>query len=103
MNRLALTASQWDVLINAVGLAGILLLAIPAFYANKYARLLARIGQGEPTSPALKAKHAQLTKELQELKGDWTPWKGNALIWGTVLTGLSNLFGLIKALVTNPS
>jgi hypothetical protein len=99
MRPLALTAGQWDVLINAVGLAGILLLAIPAFYANRYGRLLARIGQDEPTSPDLKAKHDQLTKELKELQENWTPCKGNALILGTLLTGLSNLLGLIKGIV----
>ena len=98
MNCLTLTARQWDVLINAVGLSGILLLAVPAFYANRYGRLLARIGTGEPSSPDLKVKHAQLLKELKQLQESWTPWKGSALIWGTALAGLSYLLGILKAI-----
>jgi hypothetical protein len=94
-----MTANQWDMLINAVGLAGIMLLAIPAFYANAYARLLARIGTNEPRSPDLREKHSQLLKELRELQESWTPWKGNALIWGTILAGLSYGLGIIKAVV----
>ena len=99
MHPLALTANQWDALINAVGLVGIVLLAIPAFHASKYGRLLAKIGTIKPDSSALMQKRKQLIEDLHALQDDWTPWKGNALIWGTILTGLSNLLGLIKAVV----
>ncbi len=91
-----LTGNDWDLLINGVGLLGVVLLFVPAWHANKYAMLMARLGTLHPTSLALRQKQQKTMQDLKKLRDSWTPWKGRALIWGTLLAGLSFLLGLAK-------
>jgi hypothetical protein len=90
-----------DTVINLTGLIGVACLAVPAWYANKYGRLLARLhssrtpyGGNAGRTLRLAAAHA-----LRQLQDEWTPWKGGLLIVGTMLAGISYLLALVKALL----
>jgi hypothetical protein len=110
-------ASIWDLVINSIGLLGIILLSIPLLYANKYARALAkhkepipRSGSGRDRVPAperasaayndpeMDIIHAALEQKLESVGVAWTRWKSASLITGTILTILSYVIGVIKAM-----
>ncbi len=90
-----------DVAINAIGLLGVLLLAAPAVYANKYGRLIARLksaGPIDPIDPRAQEIHGNALKALEDHRGNWTPALSRCLIGGTSLAAFSYVLGLIKAL-----
>ena len=93
------SAPVWDLLINATGFAGIICLSVPAWYANKYGRLIARLLASRV--PYLDSEMQDLQKQaaesLEELRDQWTIWKSNLLIAGTLLTMGSYGLGVLKA------
>jgi hypothetical protein len=86
---------------DALGLLGVLLLAVPVFYASSYARLLARARRTRPRyeDPDVAADRAAAIRELEQIRDQWVPWKSYCLIAGTFLAGLSYLLPLLEALL----
>ena len=91
----------WDFFINATGLIGILCLAVPAWHANKYGRLVARLSAlpTEDIDPEILDIRHETFKALDEIRVQWTAWKSRLLVYGTVLTGASYALGIIKSVV----
>jgi hypothetical protein len=94
-------AARFDLIINCIGLLGVVLLAIPALFVNSYGRMLAKLAKLDgPTvmqNPALQRARRDLAAAIHRKQGDWTPLKGGLLVGGTALAGLSYLLGIIKA------
>jgi hypothetical protein len=90
-----------DLLVNVIGFAGVLCLAVPALHANKYARLVARLAASKAPykNPAVIAERGKVLVELRELQNAWTRWKANLLLAGVILAGASYLLGIAKALM----
>lgn len=88
-----------DTVGNILGLIGIILLSVPAFYANKYANLIYRVRRSQPNyeDPTIKSDREKATKQLEAIRDQWTPFKSFCLIAGTILAGLSYLLPLVKA------
>lgn len=84
-----------------MGLAGIVCLAVPAWHANKYARLVARISGPEIvfSSPAAHTVREEARESLKQLQNQWTVWKSNLLIAGTILAGSSYIITLVAVIV----
>jgi len=96
------TSSIWDLVINVTGLLGIILLAIPLWYANKYGRYLAKLESSTPanyTDKDLQKLQGEIKGKLATAATGWTLWKSAALIIGTILTMLSFGIGVIRAMV----
>lgn len=87
-----------DLLINVAGLTGVALLAIPALYAEKYARLLSRLRSLGPIAgnPALVEAHQRALTSLEEHQKRWTRGLSFCLIAGTLFAALSYLLGILK-------
>jgi hypothetical protein len=80
---------------------GICCLAVPAWHASKYGRLVARLSTGGAPfkdTNILDARKRVLT-ELRTLQNEWKRWKGNLLLVGTSLGGLSSLLGILKPIL----
>ncbi len=96
-----ITPATWDTLSNATGLCGILCLAVPAMYANKYGRLIALLATSKTAyeSPKVQESRDKALKALSDLQNTWTAWKSNLLIAGTLLAGISYVLGLLKVIL----
>lgn len=90
---------MWDIVANLSGLAGIACLAVPAWHANKYGRLVARLNAASSSDLGedLSGMQRQAIDSLKELQAEWTAWKGNLLIVGTILAGISYAIPLLKS------
>jgi hypothetical protein len=99
----AITSGMWDIAVNATGLCAILCLAVPAWHANKYGRLAGRLVRSRTAyqSPTVQQSRRNALASLRHLQNEWTVWKSNLLIIGTVLAGLSYLLGLLKIAVAH--
>lgn len=88
-----------DALINLLGLAGVLCLAVPALHANKYGRLIARLSSSRAAyrNPAVAQMRKDTLAELHKLQNGWTRWKANLLLAGVMLAGASYVLGIAKA------
>jgi hypothetical protein len=91
-----------DLAINLAGLIGVALLAVPALYASKYGRLVARLSALAPVSEDQEARvaHEAALDALKEHQGHWSRSMSVCLIAGTALGGLAYLLGILKALLT---
>ena len=91
-----------DLLVNLLGLAGVLCLAVPALHANRYARLAARLSASKAPyrNPAVVEERGKVVAELRELRDAWTRWKANLLLAGVALAAASYLLGAAKALAS---
>jgi hypothetical protein len=95
------SSTTWDFLINSIGLGGILCLAVPAWHANKYGRLVAQLARSRTnfTSPAVREARKRNHAALKNLQDEWTWWKSSLLIVGTALAGISYFLGMLKAVL----
>jgi hypothetical protein len=91
---------NYDLWVNGLALASVVCLAVPAFHANRYGRLVARLTTNRPkfADPEVRRIRAEVIRQLRRLQGDWTAWKGGLLIAGTGLAAFSSLLAVIKAL-----
>lgn len=89
-----------ELIATALGFAGFLALSVPAFYANKYARLLAQHSSLGPLTDGTGTAHTKAENSLKDLRDSWTSWKSFCLIGGTILVILSYLVQLIKICTT---
>jgi hypothetical protein len=81
-----------NLLVQLLGLAGFGLLAVPAFHAAKYGRLVIAArknppGEGDFGQEAYKTA----LKALQDHRDSWTAWKGYCLAGGTLVSIASYL------------
>ncbi len=72
------------------------MLAYPAWHANKYARLLARLKQLPeiPSDDIVRKAREDLKDEIKDRRDSWTLDKATALFGGIGLSGLSYLVQL---------
>jgi hypothetical protein len=94
-----------DLWINGLALLSVCCLAGPAFHANRYGRLVARLTTNRPRfkDGADHRIRADAIRRLRHLQGDWTAWKGTLLLIGTALAGLSSGLAVMRALVAGAS
>jgi hypothetical protein len=64
-----------------------IILAIPAWYANRFGHRVARMDMGglKYGEPEFQAKYDQVVTGLKKDRDDWKPWKGWCFYIGTVL------------------
>lgn len=72
-------------LADALALLSAVALSIPAWYANRYGRLvfkmnLKNLRLGEPE---FQAQYDELVRQMQELRDGWKPWKAWCFWIGT--------------------
>jgi hypothetical protein len=73
-----------------LGLAGFGLLAVPAFHAARYGKLLIIADAARPVEGAAGAEAFQAAVDgLKKHHDNWKPWKGWCLKGGAILTILS--------------
>lgn len=87
-----------DVCVNFLGLIGVALLAWPALYAARLARLAARLRAMRPLDDTRRAKeiHAKVREQVEELRAGWNSGLNFCLLAGTGLTALSYAIGVLK-------
>jgi hypothetical protein len=93
-----ISPNTWDVVINTIALAGIACLAVPAWHANRYGRLIARLATGGAPfkDPHVLNARKRVLEDLRTLQGEWKRWKANLLIAGTGLSALASILGIVK-------
>src|SRR3546814_135317 len=86
----------YAVLANLMGLAGVVLLAFPAWYVAHYALLSARLaGKRDTLGKGLDTIAENTQKELATLRDAWGMGKFAALVLGTLAAGGSYLLSLV--------
>jgi hypothetical protein len=87
-------------LIDILGLAGVILLAVPVWHINKYALLASRLAnlRVRLDDPTLSARRVQIVQNLRNLQGDWKRWKALCLAFGTAAAAASYALSLISKL-----
>lgn len=85
--------------VQALGLLSVVLLAVPALHAARYARLLSRLHR-IPRSRGTVGQAAieQARASLQAQRDSWTRLKGFCLLAGTLCAGLSYALAFAVAL-----
>jgi len=89
------------VLGNAFGLAGVVLLAVPAWHAGRYAWLVTKAEATPAVALDLEAwrqRRLERLADLRRLRDSWGWWKTGCLGGGTLLAGASYLILLLDAL-----
>jgi hypothetical protein len=70
---------------DVLALLSALVLAFPAWYANRYGHRLAKMNLGELQlgEPQFQAQYSKLVADLQEQRDGWKPWKAGCFYVGT--------------------
>lgn len=90
------------ILVDVLTFASLVLLGVPAWHINHYAKLASRLAQlrlqlkFEPMAE----RHRQLKEKMNQLRDEWKPWKAWCLFAGTVAGAAAALFSLIDHWLT---
>jgi nicotinamide riboside transporter PnuC len=84
---------------QALGLLSVLLLAVPAFYAARYGKLLTNLYAAAGSRQHAPEAFDEAARALTERRDSWTPRKAWCLRLGTMLAALSYLVALIAAVL----
>lgn len=91
-----------DILTSLFGLVGIVLLAVPAIHADRYGLKISKLARmtSPIKSPLADEIKADAMSSLERVQFDWS-WKLSACLRaGTLLTVLSQVLALYKAILT---
>lgn len=85
-----------------LALAGLAIVAVPAWYANRFGHRLAKVDLDgvQFGAPEFQTKYDELIKKLKAERDDWKPWKGWCFWIGTA-TGLVGAAILLGADLTD--
>lgn len=90
------------ILVDVLTFLSLVLLAIPAWHINHYAKLAAQLSslRVELRMSSLAERHRQLREKINKLRDEWKPWKAWFLFLGTIAGALAAVLSMLDHWLT---